>query len=274
MKPFVLLFSLFLGACSSASQRPASFSQTKPSEPASSAFAAQAPNRGLLLVELFTSQGCSACPPADALLRTLPNRYEDVIALAYHVDYWDSADWKDPYSSKAWSKRQAAYAAQVSKGKNYTPQLIVAGRQHAVGSDAQAIEHLLITQKVRAKASIALQATAIHRQGHIEVVVHSNRFSSSRPANLGVALYENNLVTQVARGENRGKALRQDFVVRALQQSPLAAQAMRTEVRFTIPNAWKSQDLGIVVFVQDKESLAIESAQRAVFTQRPETQSP
>src|SRR5581483_3729379 len=98
-----------------------------------------------IVVELFTSQGCSACPPADALLDQLAHR-DGVVALGYHVDYWDNLGWKDPFSSPDATARQRAYAARFDHGRQFTPQIVVDGREDMVGSDRNAVLAALKTQ--------------------------------------------------------------------------------------------------------------------------------
>ncbi len=98
-----------------------------------------------IVVELFTSQGCSSCPPADALLDQLSHR-DDVVALGYHVDYWDNLGWKDPFSSPEATARQRGYAARFDKGRQFTPQIVVDGREDMVGSDRDALMAALKTQ--------------------------------------------------------------------------------------------------------------------------------
>ena len=95
-----------------------------------------------ILVELFTSEGCSSCPPADALLAELASR-PDVLALSFHVDYWDRLGWKDPFSSREASQRQNRYAALLDLATVYTPQIVVDGGWQAVGSDRADVEHAL-----------------------------------------------------------------------------------------------------------------------------------
>lgn len=162
-----------------------------------------------VILELFTSQGCSSCPPADALLSDLGAR-PGVIALAYHVDYWDDLGWKDPYSSPQWSARQAELSGALGAGL-YTPQLVVNGRAQVVGSS-------------RAKAEAAIAAAAA--QAQIPVTVSARRSGDDLRVSYAaalregdrvrVALTESGLVTRVERGENRGRTLRNDFVVRSL----------------------------------------------------------
>jgi hypothetical protein len=98
-----------------------------------------------IVVELFTSQGCSSCPPADALLDRLSHR-DDVVALGYHVDYWDKLGWKDPFSSPEATARQRAYAQRFDHGQQFTPQIVVDGREDMVGSDRDAVMAALKSQ--------------------------------------------------------------------------------------------------------------------------------
>src|SRR6516164_7919120 len=95
-----------------------------------------------IVVELFTSEGCSSCPPADKLLAELANR-PDVLALSFHVDYWDRLGWKDPYSSREATKRQNRYATLLDLATVYTPQIVVDGKWQAVGSDRPDVEHAI-----------------------------------------------------------------------------------------------------------------------------------
>jgi hypothetical protein len=109
-----------------------------------------------IVVELFTSQGCSACPPADALLDQLSQR-DDVVALGYHVDYWDKLGWKDPFSSPEATARQRAYAGRFDHGRQFTPQIVIDGREDMVGSDRAAVRGAL-RERPQAVAPVHLSA--------------------------------------------------------------------------------------------------------------------
>src|SRR5260221_12724574 len=107
-----------------------------------------------VVVELFTSQGCSSCPPADALLGELAKKSE-VLALGFHISYWDSLGWKDPLSSKSSTERQKAYARRFSDGRVYTPQMVVDGVSEMVGSDREAVQGALRGPRPAAIAAVS-----------------------------------------------------------------------------------------------------------------------
>lgn len=197
---------------------------------------AAATNRGAIVVELFTSQGCSSCPPADRLLTELASseRMRPVIALAFHVDYWNDLGWRDPFSSESATARQEAYARVLGRGL-YTPQLVVNGRAHAVGSRRGDVERALAaaTPVPTLDASVDLAGDAL--------VVRAEVPSGTRAL---VAVFEDDLATDVPAGENRGEQLRNDRVVRALV--PLATDGARVPLAPT----WRRERLGAVVLAQ------------------------
>jgi hypothetical protein len=202
---------------------------------------------GPVVIELFTSQGCSSCPAADELLPELAAQ-PGVIALAFHVDYWDGLGWKDAFSSPRWTARQAGYGAVLRSG-SYTPQLVVGGRAHVVGSD-----------RGRARAAIAAAArepalpvtvSATRARGAVQVSYDVGKERSDRIVQ--VALTEDGLVTEIARGENRGRTLRADHVVRALEPAPVGGTV-------TIPVEAGWGPLRAVVLVQDRATLALRGA--------------
>ena len=110
-----------------------------------------------IVVELFTSQGCSSCPPADALLAELAQR-RDVLTLGFHISYWDGLGWKDPFSSQASTDRQRSYARLLGRGQVYTPQMVVEGRSEMVGSNRNAVFAALQAAQPRAEAPISFAA--------------------------------------------------------------------------------------------------------------------
>jgi hypothetical protein len=163
-----------------------------------------------VVVELFTSQGCSSCPPADALLGELSKR-KDVLALGFHVDYWDYIGWKDPYASKLATKRQRQYADSFKLSFVYTPQMVVNGLAEAVGSDRAGIEAAVEKAKARASAHPSL---ALERRSDGGLLVHVGAAEAKRPATVWLACFDRQRSTPVPRGENAGSTLTNYHIVR------------------------------------------------------------
>ena len=155
----------------------------------------------LVLAELFTSQSCSSCPPADALLGDLAKR-RDVLALSFHVDYWDGLGWKDPYSSPAATARQQRYA-DLLRSQVYTPQLVVDGRAEAVGSDRRAVEGML-----RREQTALASATIRQNNGHLQIHVDgATSLGANRSADILLVTFDPIHKTSVRGGENGGRYL-------------------------------------------------------------------
>ena len=200
-----------------------------------------------VVLELFTSQGCSSCPPADKLLSEL-SREPNVIALAYHVDYWNHLGWRDPFSSRAWSHRQGTYA-RVLRSQTYTPQLVINGKAQLVGSSRVHVRTEIDRQRKRvSRGTIAIDR--ITRSGDSLKVDLSSKID--RKANVVVTLYENGIATSVRSGENANLELVNDAIVRW--------QGIATGSSIAIPldKAWGK--LGVVAFLQDPQSLEIYAA--------------
>jgi hypothetical protein len=163
-----------------------------------------------IVVELFTSQGCSSCPPADALLGELSKR-GDVLALGFHVDYWDYIGWKDPYASKVATKRQRLYAETFKLSFVYTPQMVVDGLSENVGSDRSAIEAAVEKAKARATPRPSL---VLERRADGGLLVHIGAAEAKRPATVWLACFDRQRSTAVPRGENAGSTLTNYHIVR------------------------------------------------------------
>ena len=201
-----------------------------------------------ILVELFTSEGCSSCPPADAVLARLvreqPVRDVEIVALSEHVDYWDSLGWRDPYSSPVFTDRQEAYASRVGGGRIYTPQLVVDGRSDVIGSDERA------ARSAAAAAAAAPHGTiSARRQGktlHLEAALpaHSG-------ADVLVAAVDDPPAARVARGENAGRTLSHVRVVRQLLRvGRTEGSAWSADVELDA----RASGLRLVAFVQERAS--------------------
>jgi hypothetical protein len=210
-----------------------------------------------VLVELFTSEGCSSCPPADALLsrlgRTQPVRGADIIALEEHVEYWDHLGWKDPYSSEAATARQGEYGEAFGGRQVYTPQMIVDGRAEFVGSsDTEALRAIRAASQAP-KPGIQLSwETGDSLAMHVEPLVNA---SAGEGAQLFLVVAENMLHSDVKHGENAGRALEHDGVVRQLLplgKIDAAPAGFSSTVAVHPAREWNRANLRAVVFVQER----------------------
>lgn len=225
--------------------------------------------RDHVIVELFTSQGCSSCPPADRLLRRLASEADSgVVPLSFHVDYWNYIGWTDPFSSAAWSERQSLYARKVfGTGRIYTPQVVVDGEAECVGSDESRLREMIRQARSRPAAG-ELEVTLDPEAGTTRLGIGIGaRILESRADgswDVMVALFENDLVTSVARGENSGRQLENSRVVRRLEKAftmPARAGAEKTgRLEMEVADGWKREKLGVAVFLQDPESMRIHGA--------------
>lgn len=187
--------------------------------------ASSAVHRNPVLIELFTSEGCSSCPPADVLLAQLdrfqPVPAADLIVLSEHVDYWDDIGWKDPYSSHQFSLRQADYARRFQLGEAYTPQMVVDGNIQVVGSDErQAVQAIQKAAKVD-KFRIGLSAPRLEGSNSLTVHVEVGGTQAGVKQTSGqvwIALADDSDQSNVKRGENAGRTLTHVAVVRTLTQ--------------------------------------------------------
>jgi hypothetical protein len=223
-----------------------------------------------VVLELFTSQGCSSCPPADEILSRLGRDEKAgtrVIPLAFHVDYWNRIGWRDPFSSAEWTLRQEAYGRRFDAAGMYTPQLIVNGRAQTNGAQARGVLAEVASQLARPAppATIHLVLSEPARAAlSIEVAAEVTGSVAGDKLNAVVAVFENDLVTKVERGENRGLTLRNDYVVRRLQTAfalePKAGASGRRTLELKLGRDWKPENLGVAAFLQDKGSLQIHAA--------------
>lgn len=183
-----------------------------------------APAEPLVVVELFTSQGCSSCPPADAYLAEIVQR-KGVLALSQHVDYWNYMGWKDPFSSAHASKRQKAYANSLGARYVYTPQMVVDGRSQEVGSNREAIETMLADARraIDKKLTLRVYRGAINEVKLVMPAASAPAKGGKEPerkiesATIWLVAYDSTHTSEVERGENRGKTLTNYNVVRAMR---------------------------------------------------------
>ena len=175
------------------------------------------PARKPVLVELFTSEGCSSCPPADALLEKLdhsqPVPEAKIIVLSEHVDYWNQLGWSDPYSSAQLTRRQQSYALRFDTSGPYTPQMVVDGIAQFVGSDGREALSAIGSAAQAEKLNIRLQ-----RSGAGVGITHVEIDAGRRGGGVYLVLAENSASSQVLRGENQGRSLHHVAVVRRMEQ--------------------------------------------------------
>ncbi len=217
-----------------------------------------ASNRTPVLLELFTSEGCSSCPPADRLLQMLdqsqPVSGADLIVLSEHVDYWNHDGWADPYSSALFTQRQAGYAQKLGIDSVYTPQLIVDGTAELVGSNGAGARTQIGKALGRTKTAIMF-SNAVRQKDRITLHVEIGALPArSGSAAVYLALADNEDRSQVSRGENAGRSLTHVAVVRILQPVGTIGAAGFSK-NLTVPvNAGAPGGLRVVVFVQEKGS--------------------
>lgn len=211
---------------------------------------AQAAARGkhTVVVELFTSEGCSSCPPADELLGRLRQpgnaNAAEVIPLGFHVDYWDSAAWHDRFDSAAYSRRQEDYARKFHIDGPYTPQMVVNGEVEFVGSLASEARDA-IAQAAR-EASAAEVHLSLLKDDALSVTI-----TNAQPADVMLAITEDRLVTSVGGGENGGRTLHHSAVVRELRRlGEISGGSFSSTVPLKLDKTWKRDDLRTVVFIQ------------------------
>ncbi len=173
------------------------------------------PRQRPVVVELFTSQGCSSCPPADALLGELAQR-DDVVALAFHIDYWDHIGWKDPFGDPLNTARQRAYAARYRQRTVYTPQMVIDGSGHVVGSRRGDVEAAIGARLAMSPAQRVTIPVEYGRRSDGAVTVIVPKAATTGPADLLLAAIDARHVTEVRRGENSGRVLTDFNVVRSI----------------------------------------------------------
>ena len=231
-----------------------------------------------VVVELFTSEGCSSCPPADALLARLdkiqPVPGAEVIALKQHVDYWNHLGWRDPYSSEQFSARQEGYARAFGNGL-YTPQMIVDGQTEFVGSQESRARQAIAQAARSPKAAVHLAWASNPEAGNagpLEVRVEKLEGAmAGETAEVFLAVTESNLHSKISSGENAGRKLDHTAVVRKLERIGMAdpqAAAFAARRIIEISPEWKRENLRAVVFVQESRSRRMLAAASTPFGQQ------
>ncbi len=210
--------------------------------------AASAPRAAepLTVVELFTSQGCSSCPPADAILAELAAR-DDVLALSQHIDYWDYLGWRDPFASEVASDRQRSYAHRFGLAYVYTPQMVIHGDSQLTGSDRRAVERAMAAARTLPRVDITLRRRADET---VEVVIGAG--GNDEVADIWLVFYDRQRTTNIGGGENGGRRLTYAHVMRSFERI----------------GEWSGAPVRLPV---DMASMADRGEACAILVQQPET---
>lgn len=208
------------------------------------------PARAPILVELFTSEGCSSCPPADRLLQQLDPQ---TVVLSEHVDYWDHLGWKDEFSSHAFTQRQEDYVRQLHLEGPYTPEMVVDGTVEFIGSDTARARQEISKAAQRPKAAVRIHKTATGLQVDITDAPHSGTVL--------LALADNTAQSQVSAGENKGRKLEYVAVVHRLRKLGSVKKGGAFSQAIDLPGPAQR----VVVFVQESDQGAVDGA--AVWAQ-------
>ncbi len=203
----------------------------------------------IVVLELFTSQGCSSCPPADDLLNNIKKNYDqsEVVALSYHVDYWNYIGWKDPFSKAEFSDKQRRYGKKFNNSTIYTPQMVVNGKEHFVGSNEGILKSKIksyLGKKAENSISISnvkKSDTSISFDYHVEGDISNKK--------LLIALTIDERTTSISRGENKNRSLKNSNIVVEQMEINLNSKTGKTTV--TIPQLVKSSDnLSLITIIE------------------------
>ena len=224
-----------------------------------------APDKGFAVVELFTSEGCSSCPPADVLIAKVLKENSDkpIYILAYHVDYWNRMGWKDAFSDAAYSDRQKQYARWLKSAEIYTPQAIVNGIKEFVGSEESTLRNTIKADLAQpAKTDLTLTGLKAVKN---KITVKYKAEGITANSSLVLALLERNATTKVLKGENACRTLSHVQIVRKLQTISLNNNASGS-VDLSVPTSFTPEGFEMIAFVQNMATGAITGAARAEFS--------
>jgi hypothetical protein len=210
---------------------------------------ANTPSKHVAVLELFTSQGCSSCPPADKLVSNYISK-ENIFVLSFHVDYWNRLGWQDPFSSKEYSQRQENYSKFLKAGI-YTPQLVINGQTEMIGSDERKISNTL--KKVQSEPGVAELSIKKLTCGNGTIKIDFVASGNDPGAVLNIALVEKKATTDIKAGENRGVQLINYNVVRNFKSISQLKNWDNTSV-INIPPGIDANNISVVLFLQNKDN--------------------
>ncbi len=225
------------------------------------------------LLELYTSEGCSSCPPADKWLGDLKQDPSTFTPLAFHVDYWDYIGWKDRFSKAEYSDRQRKIAAFSGIGFVYTPQFVMNGRDFRGWDNARLSEAIDKNKKIASRVNLTLNALTQSNGGTtFQASASAVNPADIKNSNVFVAIYESNLESKVKAGENIGRTLKHDYVVREFFGAYKLDNKNEFNKNFTLNGTWKNKDeafknMGAVIFVQNSQTGEILQSLALPFSQ-------
>jgi hypothetical protein len=229
-----------------------------------------------VIVELFTSEGCSSCPPADILLSRLeqlqPLDGVEVIALEEHVDYWNHFGWADPFSSSAFTTRQHDYADAFKLNTMYTPEMVIDGSDELIGSHNRDVRTTIAAAAKRPKLEVKLEQNSPVKDNELSFTISTGKLNQQpkdSKLDIWIAVTERGLHSDVKRGENAGENLHHAAVVRALREIGTAEAGKETSfsgsITLPVEVSWNRQNLRLVVFVQERNGKQIVGAASAAI---------
>jgi hypothetical protein len=210
----------------------------------------------MVVMELFTSQGCSSCPPADALLADYATSHnEQIIPLSFHVDYWNRLGWTDSFSSSVYSARQQWYSRHIPKATVYTPQLVINGRAEVVGNKKKLVD-ALVQKELTAKAFASVSIENITIDNH-ELSFYYKASNITTEQVLNIAVVQKEATTNIRAGENKGIQLSNRNIVRAFNTQVLTNKGSG---KINLPVSFKADGYAVVLYVQNKNDLIVSTA--------------
>jgi hypothetical protein len=212
--------------------------------------------QGAVLVELFTSEGCSSCPPADALLRQIEGERTEsrqfIVAISEHVTYWNQLGWSDPFSSNVYTERQYSYGQRFHLDSVYTPQMVINGEEQIVGSDRAGLLRAIREEEKPKPISVHIDAVSVHdRFLVVEFSITGNMPSGG--ADLFAAVTDDNAKSSVTRGENSGRTLSHVSVARSITRVAKVSSQTKQTVQIPLPSPSKlsgNQGRHLILFAQ------------------------
>ena len=215
---------------------------------------------GFALIELFTSEGCSSCPAADAILEEVQKKYSDknVLIVGYHVDYWDKLGWKDVFSNPSFTERQEYYSTIFHLNSIYTPQVVINGKKEFIGSNKNQLTSS-IEDQLNERSAVSIKLTAVQNtEGKIDVHYSAEGVDTKKEQAI-LVLIQKMATNEIKKGENKGKTLHHINIVRNIFYLPLKER----NTNLTLPEGFSKEDFFVAGFIQEKRSGKIKAIQSA-----------